>query len=135
MKKNNIIYWSATGLITLMMVFSAYSYITKPEIAAAFKHLGFPDYFRIELAIAKILGAMVLIIPQIPNRIKEWAYAGFGVVFISAAVAHISSGDPASIAVMPVIFFVVLVISNVYLHKKNTPVVVSIDNNSRVSLA
>ena len=135
MKKNNIIYWSATGLIALMMIFSAYSYIAKPEIAAAFKHLGFPDYFRIELAIAKILGAMVLLIPQIPNKIKEWSYAGFGIVFISAAIAHFSSGDPASIAAMPVIFFVVLIISNVYLHKKNTPAMVNINSNSRVSLA
>ena len=135
MKKNNIIYWSATGLIALMMVFSAYSYITKPEIAAAFKHLGFPDYFRIELAIAKILGAIVLIIPQIPNRIKEWAYAGFGIIFLSATIAHISSGDPASIAAMPIIFFVVLVISNVYLHKKNTPVVMNINSNNRVLVA
>jgi len=34
-------------------------------------HLGFPDYFRIELAFAKTIGALVLIIPKIPIRIKE----------------------------------------------------------------
>src|SRR5882724_8332509 len=103
MKKNTIIYWVSTGLITLMMLFSAYSYIAKPEIAAAFKHLGFPDYFRIELAAAKTLGALLLIIPAIPARIKEWAYAGFGITFISAAIAHFCSGDPASVAMMPII--------------------------------
>jgi hypothetical protein len=127
MKKNTIIYWVSTGLIAFMMLFSAYSYF--------FKHLGFADYFRVELAIAKILGALVLIIPQIPTRIKEWAYAGFGIVFISAAIAHFSSGDPASVAVVPVVFFAVLVVSNIYLYKKNNPVVAAIKNNFKTSLA
>jgi len=135
MKKNTIIYWVSTGLLSFMMLFSAYSYMVKPEIAAAFKHLGFADYFRVELAVAKILGALVLILPQIPARVKEWAYAGFGITFISAAIAHFSSGDPASIAIMPIIFFVVLVVSNVYLYKKNKPVVAAIKNNLKTSLA
>jgi hypothetical protein len=117
-----------------MMLFSAYSYFAKPEIAAAFKQLGFADYFRVELAVAKILGAVVLIIPQIPARVKEWAYAGFGIVFISAAIAHFNSGGPASVGVMPLLFFVVLVVSNIYLHKKNKPVV-AIKNNLKTSLA
>lgn len=133
MKKNTIIYWAATGLIALMMLFSAYSYLAKPEIAAAFKHLGFPDYFRTELAAAKIIGALVLIIPQIPVKIKEWAYAGFGITFISATIAHLSSGDPASMASMPLIFLVVLIVSNVYLYKKNKITVV--DFNNKASLA
>jgi len=135
MKKNKILYWAATGLIALMMVFSAYSYIAKPEIEAAFKHLGFPDYFRIELAVAKILGALVLIIPQIPVKIKEWAYAGFGITFISAAIAHISSGDPANIVTMPIIFLIVLIVSNIYLYKKNKPALVNINSNIKASLA
>ena len=132
MKKNTIIYWAATGLIALMMVFSAYSYLAKPEIAAAFIHLGFPDYFRVELATAKILGALVLIIPQIPVKIKEWAYAGFGITFISATIAHISSGDPIAMAFMPLIFLIVLIISNLFLYKKNKSSVVSIKNNTAI---
>jgi len=135
MKKNSIIYWATTGIIALMMAFSAYSYLAKPEIAAAFKHLGFPDYFRIELAAAKIIGVLVLLIPQIPVRIKEWAYAGFGITFISATIAHLSSGDPASVASMPVIFLLGLLVSNIYLYKKNTPSVVTIKNNIKASLA
>jgi DoxX-like family len=135
MKKNTIIYWAATGLLALMMVFSAYSYIAKPDIAAAFKHLGFPDYFRIELAIAKIIGALVLIIPQIPVKIKEWAYAGFGITFISATIAHFVSGDPANYVTMPIIFLVVLIVSNVYLYKKNKPALVNINSTIKTSLA
>ena len=135
MKKNNIIYWVTTGLLGLMMTFSAYSYLTNPEIMAAFKHLGFPDYFRIELAAAKFLGVLVLLIPQIPNKIKEWAYAGFGITFISAAIGHLSSGDPVSVALMPVIFLAVLVVSNIYLHKKNTLAPVSLKNTGKAVLA
>ena len=36
--------------------------------------LGFTDYFRMELAWAKLLGAVLLLAP-VPARLKEWAYA------------------------------------------------------------
>ena len=51
--------------------------------------MGFPDYFRIELAIAQLIGAFALILPMVSNRIKEWAYAAFTIVFISATTAHL----------------------------------------------
>ena len=119
MKKNKIIYWVATGIIALLMVFSAYNYLTNPQMAEGFKHLGFSDYFRVELAVAKIFGALVLIIPAIPVRIKEWAYAGFGITFISASIAHASIGDAAAMAITPIVFLIILIISNIYLHKVN----------------
>jgi len=34
--------------------------------------LGFPDYFRVELALAKLLGVLALLVPVGP-RLKEWA--------------------------------------------------------------
>ena len=123
MKKNTIIYWISTGLLSVMMLFSAYNYITNPQMLEAFKHLGFPDYFRQELAVAKVIGAIVQILPQVPIKIKDWAYAGFGITFISAAVAHFSLGDPASVAAAPIVFLVVLVVSYVFLHRKNKPVI------------
>ncbi len=119
MKKNKIIYWFATGIIALLMVFSAYNYLTNPQMAEGFKHLGFSDYFRVELAVAKNFGALVLIIPAIPVRIKEWAYAGFGITFISASIAHASIGDAAAMAITPIVFLIILIISNIYLHKVN----------------
>ena len=118
-EKNKIIYWVATGIIALLMVFSAYNYLTNPQMAEGFKHLGFSDYFRVELAVAKIFGALVLIIPAIPVRIKEWAYAGFGITFISASIAHASIGDAAAMAITPIVFLIILIISNIYLHKVN----------------
>jgi hypothetical protein len=117
MKSNKIIYWVSTAILGLMMLFSAYSYFTNPEMAQAFQHFGFPNYFRIELGTAKILGALVLLIPQIPARIKEWSYAGFAITFISAAIAHYSSGDPFSVIIMPITFLIILVVSYIYFHK------------------
>lgn len=117
MKKDKAIYWITTAIITLMMLFSAFTYLTNPTAAEGFKHLGFPGYFRIELAIAKIMGALVLIIPAIPKRIKEWAYVGFSITFISASIAHICSGDPLMNAISPLIFLVVLLVSAIYLYR------------------
>lgn len=83
-------------MISLMMLFSAFLYVTSPDLTAAFKHLGFPGYFRIELAVLKFLGVLALLIPMIPGRIKEFAYFGFFLNFVSAIVAHSSVGDPAA---------------------------------------
>ena len=46
------------------------------------RHLGYPEYFGNALVVFKILGVLALVIPQIPKRVKEWAYAGFAFDFI-----------------------------------------------------
>ncbi len=117
MRSNRIIYWTTTGLIGAMMLFSAFSYFTNPEVAEGFRHLGFPDYFRVELGIAKIIGAIVLLLPQVPVKFKEWAYAGFAITFVSASIGHFTSGDPLSVAVTPLVFMLVLIVSNIYLKR------------------
>lgn len=122
MKKDKIIYWVSTGLIGAMMTFSGYAYFTNPQIADSFKHIGFPNFFRVELGTAKIIGALVLLIPQIPTKIKEWAYAGFIITFISAAIAHINIGDPTSAIITPLVMLAILLVSNFYLSKVNKTV-------------
>ena len=122
MKGIKITYWATTGLVTLMMLFSAYSYLTAPEVAQGFKHLGFPDYFRIELAIAKLIGAVLLVAP-VSSRIKEWTYAGFAFCFISAFIAHTASGDPVVNRMGPVIFLVLLVVSYITYFKRYKAIV------------
>jgi hypothetical protein len=112
MKKNTIIYWTSTGIISLIMLFSIYM-----MYSPLYKHLGFPDYFRVELLVFKIIGLLVLLIPQVPLRIKEWAYAGFGIVLVSACVAHFNSGDGVVNALEPLIWFGILATSNWYLYK------------------
>jgi len=85
-------YWIATALLCLQMGFTAYAQLSLPQVAEAFRHLGFPDYFRMELAWAKLLGVVLLLAP-VPARLKEWAYAGFAITLASALIAHFSVGD------------------------------------------
>jgi hypothetical protein len=85
-------FWTATALFCLQMGFTAYAQMRVPRVAAAFTHLGFPAYFRVELSWAKLLGVMLLLAP-VPARLKEWAYAGFAITLGSALIAHLSVGD------------------------------------------
>jgi len=91
-KATTILYWIVTALFTLQMGFTAFAQLRLPEVAQAFTHLGFPAYFRVELAWAKFLGLAVLLAP-VPARLKEWTYAGFAIVLVSALIAHFAVGD------------------------------------------
>lgn len=114
---NKIIYWTATGLVSLMMLFSTYAYFTDPNVSAGFIAMGFKDFFRVELGIAKILGVFALLLPVVPTIVKEWAYAGFGITFISAFIAHSANGDPVSAMVMPLVALAILTVSRIFLAK------------------
>jgi hypothetical protein len=113
MKRDKIFYWISTSLVALSGLMAGIMYFVSPFIAKEFIHLGFPDYFRIELATAKILGAFVIISPTASDRVKEWAYAGFAIAFISATTAHISV-ESVSAAISPLISLLFLVISYAY---------------------
>jgi len=91
-KASIISYWIITALFCLQMGFTAYAQLSLPQVAQMFTHLGFPDYFRVELSWAKVLGVVLLLAP-VPARVKEWAYAGFAITLASALVAHFSVGD------------------------------------------
>ncbi|MBT2560703.1 DoxX family protein [Pedobacter sp. ISL-68] len=119
MNKKKIIYWSTTGIISAMMLFSAFGYFTNADMKAAFVHLGFPDYFRIELGVLKVLGALTLILPMISDKVKSFAYFGFALAFVSAFIAHISSGDPIAVAIAPIVFLAILGVSYYYQDKWN----------------
>ncbi len=89
----NIAWWTITTLFCLEMIFTAY-YEMLPQGAQAFARLGFANLdFRLELSLAKLLGAAVLLVPMVPQRVKEWAYAGFAINLVSAMIAHASIAD------------------------------------------
>jgi hypothetical protein len=85
-------FWAVTALFCLQIAFTAYAQLRLPQVAQAFSHLGFPDYFRLELTWAKLLGVVVLLVP-VSARVKEWAYAGFAITLASALIAHFAVGD------------------------------------------
>jgi hypothetical protein len=91
-KRTTNAYWAVTGVFCLQIAFTAYAQLQLPQVSDAFAHLGFPDYFRIELSIAKLVGVVLLLAP-IPPRLKEWAYAGFAIDIASAIIAHVAVGD------------------------------------------
>lgn len=110
MNKLKITYWITTGIFSAMMLFSATMYFISPDMAQTFEHLGFPDYFRIELGIAKIFGVLILLAP-FTGRLKEWVYAGFTINMISGSIAHAAVGDPISAVLTPLVFLGVLAVS------------------------
>jgi hypothetical protein len=91
-RATTIFFWLVTALFCLQITFTAYAQLRLPQVAAAFTHLGFPAYFRIELSWAKLLGVVLLLAP-VPARLKEWVYAGFAIDLASALIAHFSVGD------------------------------------------
>jgi len=92
-KRDKIIYWIFTGLLSAMMLMSASMYIFNYEmVSTTFIKLGYPIYIIYPLAIAKILG-VIAIVSNKSRVLKEWAYAGFFFDFILAVAAHISISD------------------------------------------
>ncbi len=110
-KSVTIAYWSVTGLFCLWIAFTAYAQLALPQVAEAFRQLGFTSAsFRIELSCAKFFGIAALLFP-VPACIKEWAYAGFGIVLVSALIAHLSAGQGPEQWIWALVAFVLLAVS------------------------
>jgi hypothetical protein len=117
MKKTNILYWTFTALLAAQTAMAGVMYFTDPGVAASFTHFGFPDYFRMELGIAKLIAAVLLLLPFVPMRVKEWAYTGLAITFTSAFIAHSTVDGPAT-GIMPLISLALLIVSYIYAHKR-----------------
>jgi len=124
MTKDNIIYTVTTGIVCSVMVFSAINFnLANPvgPMKGAFAHLRLPDYFRIELTVAKALGVLALLVPVVPRKVKEFAYFGFAITLVSASIAHFSVGDSLLFVVDPLLFLGVLIASYVYSNRDTLP--------------
>lgn len=116
-KTNNILFWISTTIIFLfegvMPALTSHTQLAKDGIA----HLGYPEYFLPMLTVFKVLGTLSLIIPKVPARIKEWAYAGFAIDFIAASVSHVAVDGFGGEAIFPLIVLLILIASYVSYHK------------------
>ena len=93
MKTNKIVYWISTGLMCLLLLYSAGMYFTNTEaLKEGFVFFGYNGRIVIPLAILKIL-AVVAILSNLSKTLKEWAYFGLLVDFILALEAHLYAGD------------------------------------------
>jgi hypothetical protein len=91
--KRNIVYWGATGLVAIVALAAGISYLAAaPQAVENFRHVGYPQQLRVLLGLAKLAGAIVLLLPRLP-LLKEWAYAGFTFTWIAATVAHYLAAD------------------------------------------
>ena len=121
MKNQKIIYWITTGLIVLMEgvlpVFTSQTEMAKEGI----RHFGYPEYFGNVLVVFKVIGALLLLIPQVPKRVKEWAYAGFAFDFIFAGISHFAVDGLDFQSFFPFLFLGLLVLSYLSYHKVNSP--------------
>ncbi len=114
-------YWLSTGLLCLFLLWSAYSYLYSRSTIDGVQELGFPDFFRIQLAVLKLMAIVVLLLPQVPFAVKEWAYAGVGLFLLTAIVAHVAHGDPWGITLINMLLIALLIVSRMYWQKLVLP--------------
>jgi DoxX-like family len=107
-KNTKVIFWVTTGIIFLfegvMPALTSQSEMGKAGIS----HLGYPAYFGVMLAVFKVSGALALIVPQVPSRVKEWAYAGFSFSLISAFISNVAVDGVQAMAFFPLVILGIL---------------------------
>ncbi len=116
LRKEKIIYWIFTSLFVLLDSVPAAIFFNSELTKEGIRAMGFPAYFGVELVIGKIIGGILLILPMVPARFKEWAYVGFGISLISAMIANAVVLGFLN-ALMPLVGLVILTVSYIYYHK------------------
>ena len=118
MKRDKIIFYITTGLLTVLLLFSVSMYFFKhDDIVMAFTSFGYPTYIIYPYAVLKLLGLFALWNPKY-KAIKEWAYSGFFFAFVLAFFAHFMVGDgEQGAAVLALILLIVSYIFNKRINK------------------
>lgn len=113
MKKYKTIFWIATSIIFVMeALMPLATLLFAPEyFNAGTKSLGYPDYFAYALIVCKVLGATVLMLPKLPVKLREWAYAGLSFNLIFATISHMAVDQVITNIAMPLAVGIVLGIS------------------------
>ena len=105
-RARKIAYWATTSYVALAMFYGGLAEVLDASIGVEFSStgigtvvaiLGYPLYFIYIIGIAKMLGAIAIVVPHFP-RLKEWAYAGivFNMTgaFVSWLVVTVINGVP-----------------------------------------
>lgn len=119
-KTINILFWVFTILFSALMIFSSYGSIIVNDDAKKLIHeqLGYPIYFIPFTGYAKLIGAIVILIPGL-KIIKEWAYAGLFFDLVAVVYSSIAlSGTVDPMMSFMLIWFVPGVLSYIFWHKK-----------------
>ena len=111
MKTTKILFWTSTCIIFLFEGVMPALYFQTELAREGIRHLGYPDYFGDTLVIFKVLGTLILIIPKLPARLKEWAYAGFTFNILFATISHAVVDGMGAETFFPLIILAILGVS------------------------
>jgi hypothetical protein len=122
-KTTNILYWVFTILFAGLMVFTAIGGIgpSQPSIDMIHTGMGYPVYFIQFISWAKILGAIVLLVPGF-RIIKEWAYAGLFFDLVGASYSMFKTApsfDPGMLGML--VWFAAGILSYAFWKKLQKP--------------
>lgn len=108
MKPSKTLYWIVTIIFAALMLMDGFAGFAMTEDGkAAMQQLGYPNYIMYLVGAGKVLGAIAILQTRY-RTIKEWAYAGFTINFISAAVSWAIVGAPIAYSVFPLIMLAVM---------------------------
>lgn len=107
MNIRSIIYWIATILMCAMFLYSAQMYFFNTEMVQGFfESFNYPSYIVIPLAIAKVLG-VIMVLWRASSWLTEWAYAGFFFDVVFAFFAHQQAGHDVTQTLVTMILILV----------------------------
>ncbi len=120
-KNINILYWVFTILFAGLMAFSAAGGLQPSAETIKILHdgLGYPVYFIQFISIAKLLGAITLLIPGF-KTIKEWAYAGLFFDLAGAIYSGVASSGKFDPMLLTILIWLLPGIISYYFWKKRT---------------
>lgn len=99
--------------------------------------LGYPDYFAVTLILCKVLGVIAISFPNVPAKLREWAYAGLTFNLIFAFISHACVDKKIEYMLMPLVVLAILAVSYVYRNKITAIAGINksiVDNYQRVSV-
>lgn len=125
-KQIKIIYRTTTIALTLFILPGLF-FMNGEMAKAGMAHVGLTDAVWLQqlIGFGGPIAILLILIPQVCARVKEWAYVGLGCIYIGAFWAHVQLGDPISMVIMPVITFAILYTSYMMRHKGATGKVIA----------
>jgi len=118
MTTKTVAYWAATLLIAIETLVGGVTdlihgkaiLVAGAPVADIVTHLGYPLYFLRIIGFWKVLGGIVLLVPNYP-RLKEWAYAGIFFELSGAAASWLAFEHNVGEAVAPAILAFLALVS------------------------
>ncbi len=116
MKKTNVLFWIATGLLIPILGIGSAMDLLSNNSGEIVTSLGYPSYLTPFLAVLRLLGLTVIVLPGF-TKLKEWAYAGLTFDIVGAIYSILAFGNPLTHIIFPTLALLILFCSYT-LHRK-----------------